>query len=348
MYCSRCGGQLAPHSAFCRACGAPVSLVVGGPGRPIRPGFITVLGILEIIGAVVWLTAAITMTAEDIGCSQSQSDAGTVGVALLLGALGAAQLLCGVGLLRLRPYGRTMQLVLAWIGLVGIPFGTIIAILILVYMHKPGIKALFSGKELSEFSTDEWAQIAVVTRRSAGATVLAVAIVVLLFAMALLIVVPGALRVRMPGNEATAIGSLRAINSAQAAYSSSCAQGFYAIDLADLVKPPPGGQGFISPDLNTNGVHKSGYIVTLAKDAAAGVTDIGRAAVVCNGPASTPASSYFASAAPVTLPGTLFRCLANRGTGTRYFSTDARGIIFQSTTPIANPIVKSTTVVPLQ
>jgi Tfp pilus assembly protein PilX len=32
------------------------------------------------------------------------------------------------------------------------------------------------------------------------------------------------------------------------------------------------------------------------------------------------------------------------GTGTRYFATDARGIIFQSTSPIANPIAESTAV----
>src|SRR5205814_5956007 len=60
---------------------------------------------------------------------------------------------------------------------------------------------------------------------------------------------PGLLRARMSGNEASAIGSLRAINSAQSTYSSSCAGGGYATDLADLVKAPQnGGQGFISPD----------------------------------------------------------------------------------------------------
>jgi hypothetical protein len=77
------------------------------------------------------------------------------------------------------------------------------------------------------------------------------------------------------GNEASAIGSLRAVTSAQAAFASSCAAGGYVTDLADLNKKPGGGsQGFISPDLNHNDVVKSGYIVSLARDAASGVTEV--------------------------------------------------------------------------
>src|SRR6201981_3211185 len=112
--------------------------------------------------------------------------------------------------------------------------------------------------------------------------------IVLLVAVAIIgiiaaIAVPGLLRARMSGNEASAIGSLRAINSGEASYSSSCASGGYAVDLADLVKAPSGStQGFISPDLKTNGVTKSGYTVTIAKDGTSGTTDIGTAAATCN------------------------------------------------------------------
>ena len=87
--------------------------------------------------------------------------------------------------------------------------------------------------------------------------------------------------------------------------------------LDDLVKPPTGSsQGFISPDLSTNGVTKSGYKVTVAKDGASGVTDIGTT-TACNGTVAQPASSFWANADPAT-PG---------GTGTRYFATDTRGTI---------------------
>jgi hypothetical protein len=121
---------------------------------------------------------------------------------------------------------------------------------------------------------------------------------------------------------------LRTINSAQAAFASSCAAGAYVTDLADLNKKPGGSsQGFISPDLSHNDVVKSGYIVTVARDAAPGVADVSPAA--CVESTSRLVTAYFASAVPVR-PG---------DTGTLFFATDTRGTIYRSRTgPIPNPI----------
>ena len=147
---------------------------------------------------------------------------------------------------------------------------------------------------------------------------------------------------RRPGgfNEEMAIGALRHINSAQAAYSATCAGGGYATDLADLGRPRQGeSQGFLSPDLLSEDHIKSGYLFALTRDASAGVSDIGTPAATCNGSVGQPVSAYFVSATPVE-PGR---------TGRRFFATDTRGTIYFSTTgPIANPIVEGEHVQMLQ
>ena len=131
------------------------------------------------------------------------------------------------------------------------------------------------------------------------------------------IALPNLLRAKQSAGAASAIGTLRAINSAELTYALTCGSGFYAPDLPTLGTAPPGSiEPFISPDLGNAGATatKSGYLIRLEGTPYAG------APATCNGLAVGDAAQGFKAAADTTMPPYA-----------RFFGTNASGTIYEDT-----------------
>jgi type IV pilus assembly protein PilA len=146
-------------------------------------------------------------------------------------------------------------------------------------------------------------------KREHGFSLIELLIVVAIILIIAAIAIPNLLRSRIAANEASAVGSLRTLNTAEITYNTTYPNVGYACSLSTLA-PPSSGSATSSAaglvDSTLAGGTKSGYSFTVGN---------------CTG---TPKSSYQYTAAPVS-PGI---------TGQRYFCTDTSAVLQYSASSI--------------
>jgi type II secretory pathway pseudopilin PulG len=133
------------------------------------------------------------------------------------------------------------------------------------------------------------------------------------------IALPRLLLARQSAGAAAAIGSMRAINSAELTFALTCGSGFYAPDLPTLGVAPPGSrEPFLTGGLTgTADPVKSGYTMHLTGTSYPG------APPTCNGLGGGESAQGFKSGADPVDPA-----------NPRFFSSNVNGTIYENTATI--------------
>ena len=153
-------------------------------------------------------------------------------------------------------------------------------------------------------------------RRAQGFALIDVVFVIGMIGILCTMALPRLLLAKQAASAASAISSMRAVNSAELTYALTCGSGFYAPNLSTLGQPPPGSnEAFITAELGTaDTVNKSGYTIQLSG------TPYANAPATCNGLGPGSAAQAFRAAADALEP-----------TNIRFFATNSNSVIYEFT-----------------
>jgi hypothetical protein len=143
MFCDGCGNAVQPGQAFCSGCGkqivGPVSIMRSRPGRVQQ--HVHLLGILWLamsalnaVGGLILVVLANTLFVHlhemgappDVPTGFLSAIVNTIGIIVL--AKAAFGFFAGWGLMQREPWARVVALVLSFVSLFNIPFGTAIGV----------------------------------------------------------------------------------------------------------------------------------------------------------------------------------------------------------------------------
>src|SRR5262249_52281221 len=139
MYCNQCGKELQANQQFCSSCGAAVGAVAVPVRQDPMERHVHLLGVLWLgLGLVaapggggVFVLAHGIFGPNGVATQEGaplflRPLLSLVSVIILVKA--AASFLAGLGLLQRQPWGRVLALVLGFISLINVPFGTALGI----------------------------------------------------------------------------------------------------------------------------------------------------------------------------------------------------------------------------
>jgi prepilin-type N-terminal cleavage/methylation domain-containing protein len=154
-------------------------------------------------------------------------------------------------------------------------------------------------------------------RSESGFTLIDMLFVIAIMGLLSTLAIPGLMRARGAAQSASALGTMKVVNSAQLSFAITCGLGFYSPEFRTLgVIPPSAIEAFLPPEMSSDVTFiKSGYTFSMAG------TGLPGAPASCNGlPAGAAASGYAMVADPLDV---------TTAADPRFFGTNADGAIYE-------------------